>query len=126
MALEFKSTKIKPDDFFGILFNIRNQAHLLHLSTKSFSQHKALNEFYDELLELTDGLIESYQGKAGILSITIPSTVYKDPVIMIKELVKMTDGGAVYNSFKETWVLNQLDEISSLCYETLYKLENLK
>jgi hypothetical protein len=126
MALEFKSTKIKPEDFFGSLFNIRNQAHLLHLSTKSFSQHKALNDFYEEILDLTDGLIESYQGKYGILNITIPSTVYKDPIILIKELAKMTDGGAVYNSFKESWVLNQLDEISTLCYETLYKLENLK
>ena len=38
----------------------------------------------------------------------------------------VADDGAVYKMFKETWIQNQLDEISTLTYQTLYKLKNLK
>tara|TARA_R110000868_G_scaffold63178_6_gene190427 strand:- start:6784 stop:7164 length:381 start_codon:yes stop_codon:yes gene_type:complete len=126
MALEFKSTIIKPTDFFGKLFQIRDQIHLSHLATKSFAQHVALGEFYSNILELTDSLIESYQGKYGIINITIQSSTKVDPIVALKELAKLTDGGKAYIEFKETWIQNQLDEISALTYQTLYKLENLK
>jgi hypothetical protein len=45
------------------LFHARQQAHFWHLETKSFAEHKALNEFYDEILNLTDELLEAYLGK---------------------------------------------------------------
>lgn len=117
-----------PEKFFGKLFQIRDQIHLTHLKVSgigSFASHKALNEFYDEILDLTDGLIESYQGKYGLLNITIESSTVVDPISTLKELTKLTESTA-YNMFKETWVQNQLDEISQLTYQTLYKLQNLK
>ena len=49
------------------LFHSRTQAHVFHLQTPSFAAHKSLNDYYDEIVELTDGLIESYQGKYGII-----------------------------------------------------------
>ena len=39
---------------------------------------------------------------------------------------QITDGGSAYSMFKETWLQNQIDEISTLAYQTIYKLENLK
>ena len=47
-----------------VLFD-RDAAHLAHLAhwkTKSYAEHKALNDFYDEVLELIDGFVEQYQG----------------------------------------------------------------
>ena len=40
-------------------------------------------------------------------------------------LAKLTDDGNAYIMFKETWIQNQIDEISTLTYQTLYKLKNL-
>lgn len=127
MALQFNT--MKPTDFFGKLFQIRDQIHLTHLSivgAGSFATHKALNEFYDGLLEAIDTLIESYQGKYGIVDVSIPSSTKVDSISVLKSLALLTDGGSAYSMFKETWIQNQLDEISTLTYQTLYKLQNLK
>jgi hypothetical protein len=124
-----KSTSLNPEQFFGKLFQIRDQIHLRHLrvlGVGSYAQHKALNEFYDGILDLTDGLIESYQGKYGIVNITIKESKDTDAITLLKELVSLTDNGSVYKMFKETWLQNELDEISKLTYQTLYKLQNLK
>lgn len=122
-----------PGEFFGKLFQIRDQIHLKHLRPTnpgqlgSYAQHKALNEFYDGILDLTDGLIESYQGKYGLINIVIPSsTSSAEPIDLITELYNLTDGGKAYKMFKDTWIQNQLDEISMLGYQTIYKLKNLK
>lgn len=124
-----KSTSLNPEQFFGKLFQIRDQIHLRHLRISgvgSYSQHIALNKFYDDILDLTDGLIESYQGKYGIINITIKESKDTDAISLLKELVSLTDNGSVYKMFKETWLQNELDEISKLTYQTLYKLQNLK
>lgn len=124
-----KKESTSPNEFFGKLFQIRNQIHLTHLKVTgvgSYASHKALNEFYDGVLGLTDSLIESYQGKYGIIDITVPEAKAGDAISIIQSLASLTDGGSVYTSFKETWIQNQIDEISALCYSTLYKLKNLK
>ena len=120
---------IKAGDFFGKLFQLRDQIHLTHLNVSgigSYAAHKALNEFYDELLDLIDSLIESYQGKYDLVDISIPASEKVDAVSALEELARLTDSGSAYIMFKETWIQNQIDEISALTYQTLYKLKNLK
>jgi len=56
---------MQPVEFVTFLFSTRDCIHLQHLNTTSFAEHKALNEFYDEWLELADTFIETYQGKYG-------------------------------------------------------------
>ena len=121
-----KPGSLSKEEFFGKLFLTRDAIHLAHLSTKNYAAHVALGSFYDELLDLTDGLIESYQGKYGVIKIEVERVVNQEPIGCIKDLVKVTDGGFVYGSFGETWIKNELDSISKLCYQTIYKLENLK
>jgi hypothetical protein len=124
-----KKDKLLPSVFFGKLFQIRDQIHIAHLrvfGVGSYASHKALNEFYDELLDMLDGLIESYQGKYGILNISIPESKNVEPMVAIESLVSLTDNGEAYTMFKEPYLKNQLDEITTLCYSTLYKLKNLK
>jgi hypothetical protein len=50
------------------LLEARDQIHVLHWDTVSYSTHKALNEAYDTWLDLTDLFIETYQGKYGRMS----------------------------------------------------------
>lgn len=124
-----KLTKLSPQDFFGKLFQIRNQIHIKHLritGVGSYAGHIALHDFYDGILDMIDTLIESYQGKYGVVNITIKEATDTDPIKVLEELAKLVDGGVAYSMFKETWLQNQIDEISTLTYQTLYKLKNLK
>ena len=52
----------------NLLFNTRTNAHIAHLQTRSFSAHKALNEFYDGVLDIADSFAEASQGTQGILT----------------------------------------------------------
>ena len=122
----------KHAEFFGLLFQVRNQAHLRHLKPSKPGQlgsgweHSALNSFYDGILDMADSLIESYQGKYGLIDISVPSaTAPTDVVKTLKDLAEMTEHTA-YDSFQESWIKNQLDTMSELIYSTIYKLENLK
>lgn len=128
--LKLTGESMNKEQFFGKLFQLRNQIHLFHLSVKgagAYAAHVATNGFYDELLDLTDAFIESYQGKYGIVSISIPAAKSEEAIPTIKAFARLVDGGVVYKMFEaDTWLQNQLDEMSALAYQTLYKLENLK
>jgi hypothetical protein len=54
------------DDFSEMvcrLLHSQTQVHIFHLQTKSYSEHKALQGYYEGIDALVDGVIESYQGK---------------------------------------------------------------
>lgn len=116
-------------DFFATLLNSATTAHILHLQTGSYSQHKALDTLYSELPDLTDGLIEAYQGKYGVVgnypaqSVTTPS----DALGFVKELRSYVENNR-YAVLKQsdTELQNITDEITSLLDSTIYKLTFLK
>jgi hypothetical protein len=59
----------------GLLFLGRNVAHSVHLNTRSFSKHMALNTFYDEVIDRADAFAEAYQGRHGLIGpIAIPAS----------------------------------------------------
>ena len=68
--------------FIGTLMQSRNQAHIYHLQVEgpgSFAAHKALQDYYEEIVNLIDGLVESYQGRYGILrGYRIEGTIKED------------------------------------------------
>jgi hypothetical protein len=111
---------------FSKLFEARDFAHKAHLATKSYAQHKALNSFYDNVLDLADKLIEVYQGQFGLTKIEFSSVKDAEVVGYFEDLAKFVMEG--HNAFdkKDTHLHNILDEITALCYSTLYKLKNLK
>ena len=51
------------NEYVGTLMQSRNQAHIFHLQTSSYSQHIALQEYYEGIVDLIDSLVEAYQGK---------------------------------------------------------------
>ncbi len=53
------------EPIFKLAYELIVTAHVAHLQTKSYAEHKVLNEIYEELPELIDSLMESYQGKYG-------------------------------------------------------------
>jgi len=47
-------------EMISLLLHSRTQTHTLHLQTDSFSEHMALNGYYDGIGDLVDGLVESF------------------------------------------------------------------
>lgn len=105
----------------GELFRSRDLAHIVHLNTTSLGEHKALKEFYDEILDLTDTFAETAFGVYGRSKITIPeSTVVTDFSSYLKELrMEVVEHR---EEIKETNLQNILDEILSLIDHTKYLL----
>jgi len=111
------------------LFESRQVAHSVHLKTKSYAVHKALNGFYDDITGLTDTLVETYQGQYGLVTdykIDIPNINPDEITVYLEEAAEIFKIG--HNSFdkKDTHLHNILDEIVGLTYQTLYKLKFLK
>jgi len=109
------------------LFASRTQAHIFHLQTRSFAQHKALQKYYDSIIDIVDGLIESYQGKYGIIRGYTSPAVFReddDTVKYFEGLVKFVELNRERLP-QDSYLQNQVDEIVSLIEATLYKLKNL-
>ncbi len=108
------------------LFNARTAAHMAHLQTPSFAQHKALNEFYDEIVDLTDEFAETYQGLFGVISeyppCPIPMGVAADWIDALRQWLKKNRDACCRG---ETCLENIHDEIQALCASTVYKLRFL-
>ena len=58
---------MKANEFVGLLFLARDVAHSVHLNTRSFSKHMALNTFYDSIIDHADAFAEAYQGRHGLI-----------------------------------------------------------
>ena len=113
----------------SILLHSQTQVHIFHLQTKSYSEHKALQGYYEGIDALVDGVIESYQGKYDVVTgyNSIKTEDYKSSEQIIKYF-KALDSMVEKNrkSVKESYIQNQIDTIQELIYSTLYKLRFLK
>ena len=49
-------------DLINMLKHSLIQSHYYHTTTQSYSEHKALDDYYDNISSHIDALIESYQG----------------------------------------------------------------
>ena len=54
---------MKASNLVGTLFLARDVAHSVHLNTRSYSKHKALRHFYEDVIEATDKFAEACQGR---------------------------------------------------------------
>ena len=111
------------------LLHSQTQVHVFHLQTTSYSEHKALQGFYEGVDALVDGLVESYQGKHGIIKNykTFDMVDYKSNDQLLsyfKELLKIISDNR--DSVKESYIQNQIDTVEELINSTVYKLKFLK
>lgn len=108
----------------GIMFAGRTVTHIQHLKTKSYAEHKALNEFYDDIIDLADGLAEATQGQYGLLDIPfITVAVPNDSTMFLKGQLAELD--KIMKCVDEDYLMNIYQEIQKLYRSTIYKLVNL-
>ena len=115
-------------DFVGTLFLARDVAHSVHLNTRSFSKHSALNEFYDNIIDLTDKFAEAYQGRHGLIGpITLMTAKKTSNIVEFLEdsLKDVEDSRYKVCDKTDTAIQNIVDEIVGQYLSTLYKLKFL-
>ena len=116
-------------DMMSALLNSQTQVHVFHLQTESYAEHKALQNYYEGIDGIVDGLIESFQGKYQILKnyrggdiqdwkSTDETTKY------LKNLCAMVEEKR--NCCKDSYIQNQIDTVCELINSTTYKLRFLK
>lgn len=106
------------------LFRIRDVAHVLHLQTKSYAEHKALNEFYDTWLDLTDSYIETYQGEFGLIKVSYKEAIainMNNSEAMLSAALNLTKALRARHQ-TNTGLNNILDEMVNLINKTKYLL----
>ena len=129
--IEVNDTKTNSGfkDMVSILLHSQTQVHIFHLQTKSYSEHKALQGYYEGIDALVDGIIESYQGKYDVVTgyNSIKTEEYKSSEQVVKYF-KALDSMVEKNrkSVKESFLQNQIDTVQELIFSTLYKLRFLK
>jgi hypothetical protein len=116
-------------EIISVLFHSTTQVHVFHLQTESYAEHKALQRYYENIDGLIDSLVESYQGKNGI--ITRYTTIKVDDYINndeVKSYLEKVNSVIEKNrtSISESYIQNQLDGVQELIFSTLYKLKFLK
>jgi len=133
---EMEDESIESEDGSGdfselasILLHSQTQIHTLHLQTQSYSEHKALQGYYKGINGLVDGLVESYQGKYGIVKgyKTMDIKDWKSTeqtCNYMKNLCSQVD--SLRDCCKDSYLQNQIDTICELINSTLYKLRFLK
>lgn len=104
----------------------RNAAHMAHLQTTSFAQHKALDDFYSDIVGLLDSFAETYQGIFGLIKkypeVGFPSGPADKWIESLRTWLKKDRNTSCRG---ETALENIHDEIQALCASTVYKLRYL-
>jgi hypothetical protein len=120
--------KLEMTNLISTLLKARDTAHVLHWKTKSFSMHLALEELYEDLLDLTDEIFEMFMGKYG-----------DDEKVQVGGDNPFDDSSALtfisqLDSYlaqmkdrvpQDGWLINKYEEIQGNVHRIKYKLENL-
>lgn len=117
---------MKISELFGTLQQSVVVSWRKHLKTDKYSKHEILDDFYKEMPELVDKLIEDWMGVNGKVEDYVnlldgtPDMTAVEYLNKLKDIV--SDG---YELVKEKELQADLDSIASMIDSTLYKLNNL-
>jgi len=112
----------------GMLFLARDVTHSVHLNTRSYSKHVALNIFYDRIVGAADDFAEAYQGRHGMIGpISLMSAKKTTNVIeFLQDQLDEIEKCRYEVVDKSDSSLQQLiDNIIEIYLRTLYKLRFL-
>jgi len=110
-------------EFFLKLLHAATNGHILHLQTKSYSEHKALQKYYESLPDLVDSIIEEWQGAYQEI-VEYPTTYQAPNSDALTEVMAVRDflvkNRAVVGDYSS--IQNSVDNLMSLLDSTIYRL----
>jgi len=112
--------------FAATLLHSSTNTHFFHWATNSYSQHKALGNYYEDIIGLVDDYVEAYMGCYEQIK-SFPS-VYHQPKEPLKYLESLKNFVKEANKDlpQEQELVNIVAEIQQLIDSTIYKLKYLK
>jgi DNA-binding ferritin-like protein len=116
------------EKFIGMLFLARDVTHSVHLNTRSYSKHKALQKFYENIIDRADSFAEAYQGRNGLIGpIALMSAKKTENVVAFLEdqLAELEAMRYDVCDKADAPLQNLIDGIIELYLSTLYKLRFL-
>ena len=127
--MKFSVKKTDPVmQFTMCLLHSVTNGHILHLTTTSYSEHKALGTYYREVADLVDEFIEAFQGKYGLLhDFTADYELPGEPLEYITYLKDEVAALRTADKFpQDNELQNIVDDVAQVIDSTLYKLRFLK
>lgn len=117
------------NQFISALHQSKQQAIVWHHQVEgpgSYSEHVALNFYYEGIEDAIDSLVESIQGiYPRITAYTLSNPVdWKEggSVVYFKGLYDFVQKNRSTLPCQDSWIQNEIDNIAQLIAETLYKL----
>ena len=133
--IEAKTAQHKPEavawypmaEFVMTMLLSQTNAHILHLKSRSYSEHKALQAYYEGIDSLIDDYVETYQGIHGLIEDYSKREVQTpdNPLEYMISLSEYLLNGRPHMP-QQTELCNILDEITALIDRTIYKLKFLE
>ena len=115
-------------EFVGTLLHSGTIVHFMHLQTKSYSVHKALQKYYESIVDAADTIAEAWQGCEGQIIDMYPQMFGNpaaeplDYLTTIRDYV-ITNRDAISTSSN---IQNEIDAVMTLLDSTIYRLTFLK
>lgn len=106
------------------IFKVRDQTHMRHWSTDSYSEHKALGHYYDGIIDKLDKIVEAYQGGFGLVE-NLPDED-RGAAELVKDEMLWLVSNRTEIARDVPALENLIDDLIALHMKTLYKLENLR
>ena len=112
--------------FIGLLLSSREQAHVFHFVTKSFAAHKAMQTYYEGIIELIDTYAEAYMGiyKKRISGLTpyINKKITTDARVIRLFFVNLLRTIKGLKLPSDRSLIHVRDEVETLITQTIYML----
>ena len=112
------------------VFYARNVAHFEHWRAKgdgSFAKHMSLGDFYDDVIDAIDKLVEAYQGAFELIG-NIPA-----PKVSERDVLKLLEADADWIEENHEKICkgnravgNLVDTVTGVYLSAIYKLRNLR
>jgi hypothetical protein len=107
------------------LMDAKTNTHVLHLGTRSYAVHMALNSFYNDIGESADSIAEAWQGSyEELLQFPDPAPLQKDAIAYLRSLRMWIDNNRDA-ACDDSEIQNLIDEAVDTIDGTLYKLRFL-
>ena len=107
-------------------FATRNCVHLAHWKTKSYAEHVALGDLYEELISSIDVIVEAYQGIFGLIEVDgCPCECADDIKKQLKDDILFISSNRDKITKKIPALDNLVQELESVYMKAMYKLKNL-
>jgi hypothetical protein len=117
------------EELISRVFYARNVAHFEHWTANgvgAYARHKALGNFYEDIIEALDSLVEAYQGAFELIGpVRAPKTKATDIMLILIEDAEWIEKNHEKICEGNRAVANLIDGVTGVYLTATYKLRNL-